>query len=89
MKLASFVGAVLAKVEGSEKLHKNLRRRRKKKSATKNSKWKAIVNSNLSFGRKRMCQKKKTEEGTPEKKSKGKIAKKNENVKTANERKVR
>lgn len=35
----------------------------------KNSKWKAIVNSNLSFGRKRMCQKKKkTEEGTPEKK---------------------
>lgn len=57
MKLASFVGAVLAKVEDSEKLHKNLRR--KKKSATQKNKWKAIVNSNLSFGRKRMCQKRK------------------------------
>lgn len=56
----------------------------------KNSKWKAIVNSNLSFGRKRMCQKKKKQKKEPpKKKSKGKIAKKNENVKTANERKVR
>lgn len=54
MKLASFVGAAQAKLEGSEKLQKNLRIRRK--SAAEKNKWKAIVNSNLSFGRKRMCQ---------------------------------
>lgn len=55
----------------------------------KNSKWKAIVNSNLSFGRKRMCQKKKTEEGTPEKKVERENRKEKRKRKTANERKVR